>query len=183
MVTKERIGAGRKRKSRGKADSGVSLKLATQVSERVEIQGVRLLASTSRQTPLVSSPQIEVSFSHGVEVNVDRDKSLVAVVPRFMMQAFPAGQKDKEVAVEVEAVFLLTYSISDLKGLSQSHYESFAKTNGVCNAWPYWREYLQNAITRMGLPALTVPVFRIGSPPKKPTESSRSKSRRSRKSG
>lgn len=182
MVTKARTGTTKKRRAVGKAASGVSLELATKVSERVEIQNVRLLASTSRQTTLVASPQIEVRFSHGVDINVDREKSLVAVVPRFVMQAFPADQKDKEVAVEVEAVFLLTYSVSDLKGLSKSHYESFAQTNGVYNAWPYWREYLQNAITRMGLPALTVPVFRIGSPPKKPSKSSRSKSRRSKKS-
>lgn len=183
MVTKARTGTTKKSRGRGKRAPTVSFELAARVSERVEIQDVRLLASTSRQTPLVSSPQIEVRFSHGVNVSVDREKSLVAVVPRFVMQALQAGQKQKEVAVEVEAVFLLSYSISDLKGLSPNHYESFAQTNGVYNAWPYWREYLQNAITRMGLPALTVPVFRIGSPPKKPTESSRSKSRRSRKSG
>ncbi len=182
MVTKARTGTTKKRRAVSKAASGVSLELATKVSERVEIQDIRLLASTSRQTPLASSPQIEVRFSHQVEINVDRDKSLVAVVPRFVMQACPTTQKDQEIAVEVEAVFLLTYSISDLKGLSQTHYESFAQTNGVYNAWPYWREYLQNAITRMGLPVLTVPVFRIGSAPKKPPKSSRSKSRRSKKS-
>lgn len=182
MATKARTGTTQKRRGGGKPQSGVSFELGAKVSERVEIQDVRLLASTSKQTTLVASPQIEVRFSHGVEISVDRDKSLVAVVPRFVMQAFPAGQKDKEVAVEVEAVFLLTYSISDLKGLLQSHYESFAQTNGVYNAWPYWREYLQNAITRMGLPTLTVPVFRVGSRPKKPSKSSRSKSRKSKKS-
>ena len=182
MVTKAHTGTAKKSKRGGKAKSGVSLELATKVSERVEIQDVRLLAATSRQTPLVSSPQIEVRFSHAVEMNVDRKKSLVAVVPRFVMQAFPAGRKGKEVAVEVEAVFLLTYSISDLRGLLQSHYESFAQTNGVYNAWPYWREYLQNTIIRMGLPSLTVPVFRVGSRPKKPSKSSRSKSQESKKS-
>jgi len=38
----------------------------------------------------------------------------------------------------------------------------FAETNGLYNAWPYWREFVQNTAARMSLPGLTVPVLRLG---------------------
>jgi hypothetical protein len=38
---------------------------------------------------------------------------------------------------------------------------AFATINEVFNAWPCWREYVQNVVARMGLPSITVPVFRV----------------------
>jgi len=38
---------------------------------------------------------------------------------------------------------------------------AFARTNGIYNAWPYWREFVQNMIARMNLPPLVIPVFRL----------------------
>lgn len=38
---------------------------------------------------------------------------------------------------------------------------AFAQINGVFNAWPYIRETVQSLTTRMGLPPLTLAVFRV----------------------
>jgi hypothetical protein len=41
----------------------------------------------------------------------------------------------------------------------------FAGLNGVFNAWPYFREFLQSATTRMGIPQFVLPVFRVRKAP------------------
>ena len=60
---------------------------------------------------------------------------------------------------------------SDIK-FTQDQLVAFGALNGVFNAWPYCREFVQSMSTRMGLPALTIPVHRpnavgvaTGSPP------------------
>ncbi len=44
----------------------------------------------------------------------------------------------------------------------QKAMESFAKINGVYNAWPYFREILQNLSIRMCIPPITVPLLQLG---------------------
>ncbi len=45
--------------------------------------------------------------------------------------------------------------------------EQFAKVNGIYNAWPYLREIVQSTTTRMGIAPLMLPLFRVGTGPKK----------------
>ena len=33
--------------------------------------------------------------------------------------------------------------------------------NPISHAWPYWREFVQSMSSRMGFPALTVPLLEI----------------------
>jgi preprotein translocase subunit SecB len=91
-------------------------------------------------------------------------------VIRFVLKAFGENepQKEKNVFLEIEAELVLLYSIKDIEGLDDSSFKSFAELNGTYNAWPYWREFVQNVTSRMGLPPLTIPVFRLSGGPAKP---------------
>ncbi len=180
-VRKRKRPAKKRRKAAETEQPRISIQLATKVSDRVQLQDVRLVASECRQTPLVSGKQLEVQLSHEVGVQVSEETGHVAVLPTFRMRAVPVGERSKNIAVQVEALFLVAYTVDDFDGLSQENFNSFAHINGVYNAWPYWREFLQNTIVRMGLPALKIPVFRIASPTRNtqaPKESSSKSSKR-----
>ena len=64
--------------------------------------------------------------------------------------------------MSIECSFLLTYSAPSVGDLTPGNLEAFAQINGIFNAWPYWREFVQNMAARMGLPQLVIPVFRFG---------------------
>jgi hypothetical protein len=49
----------------------------------------------------------------------------------------------------------------DFDGAFSAFETYFFKINQVTAAWPYWREFVQNMSTRMGYPALTVPMLEI----------------------
>jgi hypothetical protein len=102
-------------------------------------------------------------------VEVDKPKGRIHVYPGFRFEAFNEGSEDRAV-ITVDATFVLTYALENFDGIRKSGYQQFADLNGVYNAWPYWREFVQTTITRMGLPALVLPVFRIVEPGKPRTK-------------
>lgn len=74
-------------------------------------------------------------------------------------QTDPPAEKN---AVEVRATYDVTYEVPDQSDLTQEHFDAFANVNGVFNAWPYFREFLQSSLGRMSLPPFTLPVLRMG---------------------
>lgn len=39
--------------------------------------------------------------------------------------------------------------------------EEFGQNNALYHVWPYWREYVQAVLTRLRLPTITIPMFRL----------------------
>ena len=68
---------------------------------------------------------------------------------------------EETLQAEIRGTFELSYEIPDDEIFSAEELEAFADMNAVFNAWPYWRELIQASLARMGLPVLTVPVFRV----------------------
>jgi hypothetical protein len=70
---------------------------------------------------------------------------------RFRARTAPA-------TLEADAVFTLRYELA--RPVTGPDADSFTKHNAVFNAWPYWRELVQNFAVRMGLAPLTMPLLR-----------------------
>lgn len=130
------------------------------VSDRVQLKDVRLISCKCDQTPEATLGKKAYDIKHSTEVQVDKKNGYVIVTARFHFEAFTESKTQKPVIL-IDASFLLAYKIENFEGLTQKGFEQFANLNGIYNAWPYWREFVQNTVTRMGLPSLTIPVFRI----------------------
>jgi len=63
--------------------------------------------------------------------------------------------------VSIMATYELIYLLSKDMKVSQEELNDFARLNAMFNVWPYWREFVQSTITRMNLPPLVLPLFRI----------------------
>lgn len=135
------------------------------VSDRVELKDVRLISSTCRQTPEATTGKKTYDINYSAKVETDKKKGYVVVIPEFHFEAFSEA-KTREPVILIDASFVLAYKINDFKGLTKKGFEQFANLNGIYNAWPYWREFVQSTIVRMGLSSLSIPVFRIVEPSK-----------------
>ena len=142
--------------------------LALQVSDRVQIQDVRLTGCNCRVDPRAFAPphppRFKASFAREASTQVGPDLARIAVLVRFRFSAIREAEEKHGPCVHIEAMFLVTYAAEGLTELGPEHFNSFGAINGVFNAWPYWRELLHNLTLRMGLPAFVLPVLRIGSP-------------------
>ena len=139
--------------------SSLSIDKAIEVSDRVTLQDIHLVGCKSE---LLSFPT-EKDNVHEVTgraiVNVDKDNNTIFVVTHFNLHT--ANNLGEELA-RLEADFLLVYDATSLEGFGTAHFNEFASYNGTFNAWPYWREFVNNMASRMQLPPLTLQAYRFG---------------------
>ena len=135
------------------------------VSNRVQLEDVRLIKSLSYMEPEAVRGKKELKIISTTKVHPNKEKKHILVIVSFELNSFSIGKPDKQI-IGIKSEFLLFYTISGFEGLTDKGIQEFGNLNGVFNAWPYWREFVQNTIARMGLPPLTIPVFRVF-PPKK----------------
>jgi len=140
--------------------------LAASVSERVEIMEILLVESVMKRGAVGDGLPAKLALGVNVETQVDKDAKIVCVQPRFVVSAKYDEADDHEL-LRIEAQFALRYRVPSLAGLKKSNIEAFGELNGLYNAWPYWREFVQSTTVRMGLPPLTIPVYRPLEAPKR----------------
>ena len=135
--------------------------LAIPVSDRVEIFEVRLIECDCKQTPLADQGKQLLDYSYSVKAELDKEHSRILILPEFKMTAKPEKSAGDELSLSIRAKFLLAYKIDDTAKIIKRNIDAFGQINGLYNAWPYWREFVQATIARMGLPKLVIPVFRF----------------------
>lgn len=131
-----------------------------ELSKIVEILNVRLTSTEARVQTGDVPENVSVSIAKRSSARYSPDKSLIIVAAEFKVEVFPDAEREKPF-VCIEVGFELDYQIPKEVHPSDESLASFSRFNGIYNAWPYFREYVQNVIARMGLPNLTIPVFRI----------------------
>jgi len=146
---------------RGKDKPNVSPGLL--VSDRVQIRDVRLISCACEQKPAATAGKKSYDIETSTDVQRNEDQGIIVVLARFHFQAF-IESKFQEPVLTIDALYALAYQIDTFDGLIQEGFKQFANLNGIYNAWPYWREFVQSMIGRMSLPPLTIPVFRIFEP-------------------
>ena len=136
------------------------ISLGLLVSDRVQLKDVRLMACESVQKPNAPGAKKKFRIDYSTQVQTDEQSGRVVVIPKFHFEAFTEDSDEKPVIV-ISASFALLYKLESFEGLTQESFKQFSDVNGIYNAWPYWREFVQNTVARMGLPPLAIPVFRL----------------------
>jgi hypothetical protein len=138
------------------------IEIGLSVSDRIQLLHVCVVEGSFRRNLGIDAPEPLIKQRRSVEASIDESSGRLRVMTRFFLEAVPSNVEGENSLMEIEARFLLTYAVNSMEGLTKEHFDAFAEHNGIFNVWPYWREYVQSATLRMGLPALTVPVYRIG---------------------
>lgn len=139
----------------------IDLRKAVSVADRVSLEDVRLIHSRCYLKPSGIKGPYGINIECNVDIQINKEKQIIIVLPCFELIAYVVDSKKNEPDFAISASFALTYSINKFEGLDEDNYHSFGEANGVYNAWPYWREFVQNTTSRMGLSSINVPVFRI----------------------
>ena len=148
------------------------------VIEAVKIKRIRLVEA-SVKTKIRSTkeaPPLDINYVWFAQVKGrDKDGSF-RIQPTMEVRVSPRGTKKNPVII-VRVAFELTYGLPKGFAVTRRELDAFAQTNGVFNAWPYWRELIQNMFARMDLPQPALPLYRIPKPAEgKAKENSKKKS-------
>ena len=134
--------------------------LAIAVSPRVQIKCIRLIETSAKRLPVEMDLPTDVAITVDVQSKFDSQKREIGVRIQFGLTGRHKERTTGSPPLVIQARFWLAYALESSEGLKPGHISAFGNLNGVYNAWPYWREYVQSVVTRMGLPPLPVPVFR-----------------------
>jgi preprotein translocase subunit SecB len=152
----------------------IDYEIGLRVSDIANIRRVRMISCSCFHTLSRVGDEHSVTIDCQVKTQADRKNHCILVFPRFKLEAFPSNKTKRNCDVVIEAEFVLVYAVDSLEGIKQKNLDVFGQTNGVFNAWPYWREFVQSITTRMGLPPLTLPAYRLAPPaPRKAVKADR----------
>ena len=141
-------------------------KLPLRVVAAVTIKRIRLIDASvrARISSMAKAGSLEIDYAWSASAT-SRDKDgTFRVVP--YMEARVSRKEAKTSVVTVKAAFEITYGLPKGFAVTRRELEDFAETNGVFNAWPYWREFIQNMFARMDLPQPALPLYRVSQPDK-----------------
>lgn len=148
------------------------LEMAKRLIAGTHLREIRM-ASGRFDTSIEEASEVEepvMSIDHGAQAQRGEGGSFkVSAMIRLMIfegKDMPEEEADPETALaQIVGVYELAYGLPEGSTFSDEALGAFAETNGVFNAWPYFREFVQSSCNRMGLPALLVPLFRLSAEP------------------
>ncbi|MEX2119056.1 MAG: hypothetical protein WD847_05540 [Pirellulales bacterium] len=109
------------------------------------------LVSGSVQRPLTGPPS-ELHQSITITPGRSKTEPDVMIKVGFLL----APKSDTGGGFRIHAEFALLYRFPSLKGITDRQIEEFGRVDAVVAAWPYWREFIQSMLARIGLPQLKV---------------------------
>jgi hypothetical protein len=144
-------------------------KLAFELHTHAEIESVRLLKSRVASRSLLEPLRgpIALTLKHRAR-QASAPKGLLRLEISFHLSAVEekaasaegSGRGGEPLAL-VECTWEVDYRLAEGYQPPAEAVKAFKDGNAVFNCWPYFREYVQNTITRMNLPPLTVPLLRL----------------------
>ena len=127
----------------------------------VEIEGVRLVEATAETKARSPSDTgaVKLLTDYKAEVHEQQDGGTFFVVATMRASLVPKEAEGNPL-FSVTTSFELQYRIPKEFSVDSKTLATFAETNGIFNIWPYWREFVQSIVARMGLPPVMLPVLR-----------------------
>lgn len=143
----------------------------------VQLNDVRLVEAAAKTTVRSREEigEVEVLAVHSARSPQGIREGFFYVIAALEVRITPKGGEVKRDPLRLKVEYELKYKVPNDFKATRAEINSFAKVNGVYNAWPYFREYVQSTLQKMNLPPLILPVYRIPSPPSPPIPSSTSR--------
>lgn len=134
---------------------------ARRLMAAAEIQSVRLVEAHCLYSP-GAGPSDGGPLNVRLDSPVQRGSLAKGNGLRALLTHILVAKRGKSRRVlRIEATFELVYSVPPRPRPKADEVNAFCKTNAMFNSWPYWREFVQGTVARMGLPPLTLPFFRV----------------------
>jgi hypothetical protein len=79
---------------------------------------------------------------------------------RFTESQQAGAEGEGKLVGEIDATFAADYLWTSEHAIEPDYLGSFSP-NVICHVWPYWREFIQNSLSRMRLPPVALPMLRL----------------------
>jgi preprotein translocase subunit SecB len=101
------------------------------------------------------SSNMKLDIQHKVDYTIEEKNSAV-ILSSYDLVATKSTKKD--FALKVACVYRVLFSSK--QPITDEFMEIFTNINIQMNTWPYFREFIQSMIQRVGFPPLTLPLWK-----------------------
>lgn len=125
------------------------------------LQEIRLLSCSATCEGVAIPPPPHISI--GINIQVGRLDEPPERIGAFTTFTLTASHKDKPAGptIEIKARFQVMYLFrSSIENWSANAFDTFGHFQVLPHVWPYWREFVQSLVSRMGMPTIRVPLLR-----------------------
>ena len=152
------------------AQTREDIRLAFEVQQNSAITFVRLARAKLVSQALDDAAKGPVAINFRIKSrSVQAPKGTLRIEVDFRMTGDledQAGVRGKAAAeairlVSVACTYAVDYQLREDFEPSTRQVNAFKDGNVIFNCWPYFREYLQDTVQRMGFPPLTAPFLRV----------------------
>lgn len=138
----------------------IDMEAIARVAQRAVLEEIYLVDAKMSREPMAISGET-LSLEHKCSTKIlPAEKDVLPILCNFSVAAFIGKSPDK-IVMSIEASFCTSYVLKPNEEFNPADIEHFAKINPIYNTWSYWREFVQSMTTRMGFPALTIPLLKI----------------------
>lgn len=147
----------------------INMEIVSKIEKYIELDSIYLLKSECNLIDEYflnkKSGKLEIQQAINASTKELVPKEKVKILIDFKLNTIyhkNLEDEDKKIVFFINASFILLYSFSDKNiSFSKDDLDMFAHINSVFNCYSYWREFVQSTSTKMGLPPLTIPLFKI----------------------
>ncbi|MBZ4423267.1 hypothetical protein [Myxococcus sp. RHSTA-1-4] len=144
------------------------IQLSSEVARVVDLEAVVLRSSSvqflgSEAGPPTAPGPMVIQLQHKTSHALNRTAKLLDVTANLILSARDNDESGPE-RVVIKAEFVVRYSMTEVPDLTDDHYRHFGSLNVMVNVFPYFRELVHTSTSRMGLPPLVLPLFKIAKP-------------------
>lgn len=136
--------------------------LAAKVAAEANLKDLRLQSSHTEVIQL-PTPGAELNVDLNIELTTkgSDQNEIIALMARFdvTISESPA-ELDKTVA-KISCTFASAFAMQEPRTWSDEELEAFANTTGIFAIYPYAREFVSDATSRLGLPTLTLDFLKL----------------------
>jgi preprotein translocase subunit SecB len=128
-------------------------------TQSLQLRDLRLLSSSTFLNPGMHPKDLPKEVNQDIKVHcarVEAESSLIYMIDFTLKSNLENGEPALTVAVR----FGLIYQFQTLEGIDDEAGQAFGQTTALFCIWPYWREFVQGMVARMGLPPIRIPLMR-----------------------
>ncbi len=145
------------------------VRLSFEFQVNSEISAIRLTSAAITRMPDSPLQEGNAALTSGVAFRPTELRHSVAVGAEVQVLTFAvdfdfhiaSGDDLTDELAKVQCRFEADYLLRPGFEPSEEQTRAFHSGNAIFNCWPYFREFIQSATVRMGLPAATVPFLRL----------------------
>lgn len=143
--------------------------MASAIARYVHIYEVRLCSTTADihgdRNVLIQGSPWELHLDKRMSFEFNEEIKVLTVAANLSVKVLPQSQPDFPHFLQCSALYYLDYIFrvegGPVGGERDRYFSAFANVNGLYNIWPYYRELVQSFSSRMGMPPVILPVYRV----------------------